>query len=1193
MNAKSSGQFPLPGVAVVLLALGAFIISDTRFEPTRPSVSNNPSNAVEEVPARLWQDPFEAVQLHRNKEHSKKSDKTNIGDIKITINLPKEKKSGENYSFVIKEKKVKGNESKDEHSEHDICKLKEHIIREYGSSNFTGNKNIKCNKESKVVTKKKSQEGVHILAVMVTGGAYAEDKENRIRSRYAVTTGLLSTGYIPTEPENIAYLDTTKFCKEDKDKVCEWPSIVPYEWYKQDKFTDSWYKKNSFAKNVLILWLDDEYISNNKPLHNLVKIRNELTKVDGEEINDKMIKFDIVGPATSTSLIKMYKDIYDEYKEGDIRVYSPRATLSSKAIKKIIGEKYVSKSTFPRLNRTVSTDDKLVEHLLCEMLRRGVNPYHDSSYIVEKKEKEKKVSENKIEKHKEEIKKYEKKIKEYKEDKKTIKAYKDKVEKHKSEIRILSLRYKNTTCTEFSKSRLNRGGKKDYIALIREGDTTYSRNFKDLFKNKIDHALTIYDPYHVDDTAPIDTSGHIDDTEHVHYSDHIHHSDELDDSDQTCKKPIKIDWLFNFSYLRGLDGEIVNKKPNSTGNKSSGKNDKSELRRAVGANQFDYLRRLSAQLKELEKDVSDKGSLRAIGIVGSDTYDKLLILQALRNHFPDTLFFTTDLDARMLHNSENKWVRNLIIASSYGLTPEKNKNVVFQGLAFRDSYQTALYNTIQKVLLKGDKHIDLPVKIFEIGNDSAVDYSHGKPSGADKDSISSFYEIIKYIALAIGLIILLFLQSNNHARMYIAGACAILCTVFLWTLLFDPGTNREFKAIFTGTSVWPAYLIRMSASALAILLIVYAYIKLKLNTIDIINKYGLSDIARKSFEDRIRNILDASNDNCFRTLLCIVRYTKNWIFKYPYLDRKTVSNRKLVITNRMSHYLITSWGARDRNNKSVSIDKLFYQYLDLGQKNIRLIRITVLSSLYIIISVFFLHSFSALPVTPFTGEVNAIASLVTRLAVLIPYIFLIFLVSDITRLNSRFVELLSKYNMSWPKETISKYCKMYGYSKEVTIEKLKLKLIVDRSIVVDKLIFLPFIILTLMILSRSSYFDRWHTPPQLAVVILLGASIALFSAVRLRLSAKNARNRALTTLKNIYKVQLYKEKVSSKLASKGFNDCSEGMSSRLNNLISEIESMSTGPFLPIAKHPIITAAAMPFGGLGGLYLLEYLTSIGI
>jgi hypothetical protein len=47
-------------------------------------------------------------------------------------------------------------------------------------------------------------------------------------------------------------------------------------------------------------------------------------------------------------------------------------------------------------------------------------------------------------------------------------------------------------------------------------------------------------------------------------------------------------------------------------------------------------------LDDLRKRTSDK-RIKAIGILGGDVFDKLLILRALRPEFPKALFFTTEV----------------------------------------------------------------------------------------------------------------------------------------------------------------------------------------------------------------------------------------------------------------------------------------------------------------------------------------------------------------------------------------------------------------------------------------------------------------------------------------------------------------------------------------------------------------------
>ena len=112
---------------------------------------------------------------------------------------------------------------------------------------------------------------------------------------------------------------------------------------------------------------------------------------------------------------------------------------------------------------------------------------------------------------------------------------------------------------------------------------------------------------------------------------------------------------------------------------------------AEGQSQFDYLRRITEALKECNEKLHFEGAGRiaAIGVLGSDVYDKLLLLQALRPEFPDVTFFTTDLDELLLPQDKLRYTRNLLVASGYGVTliPELQKDV----LPFRSSYQTSIF----------------------------------------------------------------------------------------------------------------------------------------------------------------------------------------------------------------------------------------------------------------------------------------------------------------------------------------------------------------------------------------------------------------------------------------------------------------------------------------------------------------------
>ena len=1021
---KSSNQFPIPGIAFIMLVLGMFIYSDNPFNPTRPSNADQPPLETEKVIARLWQDPFEAIQLH----------------------IPKNKD--------------------DQHKSHTF----ENLTRS-------------------IQTKLEETPGeidFQVLAVMVSGAPYAEDKENRIRSRYAVTTALLDAGYIPESSHNINYLNYTMPAEPDDPENISRVLTIPYEWFNEESSDQ---KIKNISKNILIMWVDEGAISSSHPLDILDDIQNKITS----ETCYLNSEFDVIGPVSSTTLVKMYLNDDKTQHPYDYRIFSPRATLDDEAILKKLKAKNRDLSGLPNLTRTISTDDKLVDSLLCEMLKRGINPFRDKDKIPDK--------------------------------------YNNKKEKN--------------ICGEYSSTRLNKHeGIKDYIVLVGEGDTTYSRNFKDLFVNK---------------------------------------------TEQNKNKNEK--WIFDFNYLRGLDGEIANKAKSDTKKVSStDKKSEKEYRRPVGANQFDYLRRLSSQISALEND-GKEGRVRAIGIVGSDTYDILLILQALRDKFPSVLFFTTDLDARLLQNDENKWARNLVVASAFGLYPTNNQSEIpFKGLSFRDSYQTALYNTILQAVTKDQLTINMKVKIFEVGNNGAVDYSSEAKNNLHTVLSSHKKEFLLAI-LSLILVTALTLPANHLSQLYIVSFYVLILMVVSWVglYLFFSTDYKEFNYIFSGTSVWLTYIIRMIAFILAMFFIAYAMISLKRSTISIINKNDLSGDEFVNARSRIAKKSNVTIQDYFSVLPETVKSFLN----YKYFNRENIKSRKLTKAESPANFIVSSWGWKDAQDKIINLDNLFFQYIDLCKPLNQAIRVLPVSGLYVLFSYYFLESFHSIPIPPYSGSMSEFNIFIIMNAVYVPYIILIFFVSDVTRVNSRFVELLSKYSINWPKEKLKVCCEKYGLRDDIATEKLKLDLIIEYSKVVDRLIFLPFIILTLLIVSKSSYFDRWYTPPELAFVVLIGAVIALSSAIRLRKSAHRAREFTLDKLKDIYRKQKYIEVKHKYAGNKVFGVSQTNMSDRLNDLISEIEAISSGPFLPIAKHPIISSIAMPFGGVGGLYLIEYLTSAGI
>jgi hypothetical protein len=212
----------------------------------------------------------------------------------------------------------------------------------------------------------------------------------------------------------------------------------------------------------------------------------------------------------------------------------------------------------------------------------------------------------------------------------------------------------------------------DHVAIIGEWDTTYGRSIASTMVRE-------FQPDCVDD--------------------------ETSNINPTCK------WIHALRYERGLDGAVPSRddKNESKTDKSSDTDtartaakhraerqaDEEAFDRPQGQGQQDYLRRLARSLQRLDYKLrQEKGErIAAVGVLGSDVFDKLLVLRALKPEFPEALFFTTDFDYTLTMPSERRWTRNLIIASSFG--SELRSEIQGEIPPFRSSYQTSAFLAAQ------------------------------------------------------------------------------------------------------------------------------------------------------------------------------------------------------------------------------------------------------------------------------------------------------------------------------------------------------------------------------------------------------------------------------------------------------------------------------------------------------------------
>jgi hypothetical protein len=628
--------------------------------------------------------------------------------------------------------------------------------------------------------------------------------------------------------------------------------------------------------------------------------------------------------------------------------------------------------------------------------------------------------------------------------------------------------------------------------------------------------------------------------------------------------------VHRISYLRGIDGSLPGEKEDKKDEKAEARSDPSKeiknLEQPIGKSQYDYLRRLAEETYDLDHDLkaNGKGQIKAIGVMGTDFYDKYLVLQALRQRFPDVIFFTTDLDARFLHPDNIKWTRNLVVASNFGLSLRKDHDVDIQGEVppFRDNYQTSVFLAV--LLAFSDRpYLDWTLKelirqplqplVFEIGRHKAILLTDSKetvhPSKHQVGGKIWFYIRIAFIII-FGFIFLFYTSArvNDYVRKLARAGkrykiVAVISVSFMiaFVVAIDLISNLEKEepfSIFEGISVWPTEIFRFIAILLSLLFLYWSWRSRKGNREDIDKEFHFMEEAQSS------SGVNHSATGKWGAVL-------NWIKNVARLD----------------------WTPRESKQKT-TLNRLWNEYVHFDSEKYHVRRVTIIAIFYLLLCGLII-SFD-MPVRPLRGRITfgmniGVLSVSTILfAVLISYVF------DVTRCCRKFIT------------TASDECSKESYDLpdapirvQIDNQLTLIRLIAMRTDTVGKLIFYPFIVWLVMFVSRFDYFDNWRTPLGLAVVISLGALYAWSCAFLLRQSAERARTCAVDRLKRLKSDVLASETPSQDLIK--YTDF----------VLDEVRSIRQGAFAPFTQHPVVQSLLVPFGGVGGIYLIEFLTKMNI
>ncbi len=972
---------------------------------------------------------------------------------------------------------------KDKSKFHCSCILKKEISKNLTSSEYS--------EESE------TDNDILILPVFLPGDSYNEDIENRLRWRYAVVSALIEAGYIPEDGKHIKYFNFRK--KE--------PVTVPYEWFEINKLSSG----NCTYKSILVIWVDDDLLSK---------------ALGSNSIDAKTTPINIINEIYKV-LISMENLDYCVCRSNNLKIGQSSVNLERNQL--MLGN-VLSRWLFPFLYIQTINNKEHHEQIDADKLSLHVIGPTGSTDLLEM-----------LENHKDD-----------KEIKKEMIFFSP---LSTISANLLKLLLKKR---DFSPNS-NRNYNIDKFPITLKSDGQDRITFKKTIGTDEELTVKLIQELKLRRTDPIDCENQI---VLISESDTIYgralpktfsaiakfiknNKEYSEKSDKDILKEFKkitencenywtkeMDNIHFFTYLRGLDGQLPEKESEEAKKKEKNDDKETQIVEPKGRAQLDYLRRLQKQLKELQ---DKEGKITAVGILGSDVYDKLLLLRALRNKFPEAIFFTTDLDAIYLHPDQYKWTHNLIVSSHFGLRLRTD----LQGgvFPFRDSYQTSVFwATLNAVGNKDDTFKPIP-RIYEIGRNSAYCFSDLKSKSTDADTfpsldfeplnrklISNKLQFVLYIFFGSSILALfvfvyisppvldqfkeILKKETRGQNLTIIGIIIIITVAFGFTIrygsLMDDG---EPFSLFGGISIWPTEMLRYVVFVLCI--------------------YYLFNINRKFQEN---------------TTVISGKYYNNHFEEPQQFTSLVVSagHGKIELQNE---------------DETKKFKRLWDKYREEGTFTRRLKRSGIMFLVYYIpgIPMFLLYP----PLNPVRGNYSRVVDFIITQFSVISFLLLTFFVLDIAL---RFRDFVDSLKIDNKKPAID----------ERSVRNIRI--IADHTNDIIHFIYYPFVAFFILIVARNSIFDNWQWTPKLVLVISISFLLAAFAVMIMQYSAKKIKSETLSTLND----SLYDMRCKEKWYEHNL----------IRDAINEIEKNKKGAFCRFSQNPVLLAFLIPFGGIGSLQIME-------
>ncbi len=979
-------------------------------------------------------------------------------------------------------------------------------------------------------------ERITVLLVTLSGDPYAESTESRIRDRYAVGTALGVACYVPEDEGHLSFVEG------DAQAVGH---ALPYEWYRIRK-TRICGEERGRIQSTLVVWIPDDALSRGY-LATLTSLSQAMVCQESKQKNECILTDD------RRKLVRLNPLLQ---KAVTFKLVGPRSSSALRALLEeagsLYGEPHEGGGVWPNADRTIelySPWASAMKGLMAYGLKTegGRGPACQTYEACE------------------------------------LEFF------HRLAAADVRLVYEtgsddrlfDTLIKELERRQVRLGW--DAVILIGEWDSLYGRALPIEFRAAACAKVAAFTEVELKQIQVPTTI--------KSWCPTVPRAIDLQIQRPADYESLTLN-VFRYSYLSGLDGEVPGDDSVKAARAEKPKTSETAKdalagglkERPEGTSQLDYVRALATRIQ-------DEGEgAKAIGILGSDPYDALLILKALRPAFPYAVFFTVDLDARHLQASEYKWTRNMVIASPFGL--QLDGGLQRDVPPFRSSDQTATYFAVLRAvnyvtcravgdrqnpaaLCPGGYHVAMTPddriydaaehsRIFEVGREGAVDLSvvdiEGvrtiHPLRADLEHTDNLGQLKQGIgpgsatvmaSVAIGLFVgtvlawtnqRLWLRVSRSWRLLaVTGFLLLAGTSVFWvmgggTALMAHHDEGEPFSWTAGVSIWPGEWLRLLAGILCVVFLVK----------------GLRDLVKNS--DDLTDAFQFRIDQGQRSRFTLKTFWTN--------------------LQRVYHSAAT--------RTATTVDQAWAWYLDAAEPLQRTARILVLFLLYGAVMISLGHwVVDEEMIHPCRGWLSCRVDEIMTLVSVSLVVLLNLAVFDEVMLCRRWVGWVNSSSGGWSEQVQQEYLREYGLSQshKTEFEKLKylagIDLISRRTEAVNRLIRYPFIALLIMIAARNDYFDIWNYPLLLLLSWAVNVVLALSGALLLYQAADRAKQAVLAGLSK------------QMIQALGLGKDHEIRAKQVQYIIGEVEANQKGAFVPFYQQPVVESSLY-----GVVALLQYL-----